>query len=140
MVKCTGRGLVVKRPGVLTRVQTLNLVLGVGVFSFLPNCRKPEVAPVWFEIEGLCTNPLSLNWALNQVPFKRGVTEREGSIHICLPVHCFSARSDRQPYCSVSHYSAIGDTISCDAPDSTIGFRGKLLLRYPLVRPVFGLR
>ena len=36
MVKCTGRGLVVKRPGVLSKVQTLNLVLGVGVFSLLP--------------------------------------------------------------------------------------------------------
>ena len=40
----------------------------------------------------------------------------------------------------VSHYSAIGDTISCDAPYSAIGFRGKLFLRYPLVRSVFGLR
>ena len=29
----------------------------------------------------------------------------------------------------VSHYSAIGDTISCDAPYSAIGFRGKLPLR-----------
>ena len=36
----------------------------------------------------------------------------------------------------VSHYSAIGDTISCDAPYSAIGFRGKLFLRYPLARPV----
>ena len=35
MVKCTGRGLVVKRPGVLSKVQMLNLVLGVGVFSLL---------------------------------------------------------------------------------------------------------
>ena len=32
----------------------------------------------------------------------------------------------------VSHYSAIGDTISRDAPYRAIGFRGKLLLRYPL--------
>ena len=40
----------------------------------------------------------------------------------------------------MSHYSAIGDTISCDAPYSAIGFRGKLFLRYPLVRPAFGLR
>ena len=32
-VKYTGRGLVVKRPGVLSKVQMLNLVLGVGVFS-----------------------------------------------------------------------------------------------------------
>ena len=31
----------------------------------------------------------------------------------------------------VSHYSAIGDTISCDAPYSAMGFRGKLFLRYP---------
>ena len=37
----------------------------------------------------------------------------------------------------MSHHSAIGDTISCDAPYSAIGFRGKLFLRYPLVRPVF---
>ena len=43
VVKCTGRGLVVKRPGVLSKVQMLNLVLGMGVFSLLPNngsCRK----------------------------------------------------------------------------------------------------
>ena len=31
-----GGGLVVKRPGVLSKVQMLNLVLGVGVFSLLP--------------------------------------------------------------------------------------------------------
>ena len=31
----------------------------------------------------------------------------------------------------VSHYSAIGDTISRDGPYSAIGFRGKLFLRYP---------
>ena len=37
MVKHTGRGLVVKRPGFLSKVQMLNLVLGVGVFSLLPN-------------------------------------------------------------------------------------------------------
>ena len=36
MVKSTGRGLVVKRPGVLSKVQILTLVLGVGVFSLLP--------------------------------------------------------------------------------------------------------
>ena len=35
MVKYTGRGLVVKRPGVLSKVQMLTLVLGVGVFSRL---------------------------------------------------------------------------------------------------------
>ena len=37
MVKYTGRGLAVKRPGVLSKVQMLNLVLGVGVFSLLPD-------------------------------------------------------------------------------------------------------
>ena len=31
----------------------------------------------------------------------------------------------------VSHYSAIGDTISCDAPYSAICFRGKFFLRCP---------
>ena len=36
MVKYTGMGLVVKRPGVLSKVQVLSLVLGVGVFSLLP--------------------------------------------------------------------------------------------------------
>ena len=36
MVNYTGRGLVVKRPGVLSKVQMLTLVLGVGVFSLLP--------------------------------------------------------------------------------------------------------
>ena len=35
----------------------------------------------------------------------------------------------------MSHYSAIDDTISCDAPCSAIGFRGKFSLRCPL----FGL-
>ena len=36
MVNYTGRGLVVKRPGVLSKVQMLTLVLGVGVFPVLP--------------------------------------------------------------------------------------------------------
>ena len=36
VAKFTRRGLVVKRPGVLSKVQMLNLVLGVGVFSPLP--------------------------------------------------------------------------------------------------------
>ena len=45
MVKYTGRGLVVKRPGVLSKVRMLNLVLGVGVFSLLPNILR-ELLPV----------------------------------------------------------------------------------------------
>ena len=40
----------------------------------------------------------------------------------------------------MSHFSAIGDTISCDAPYSAIGFRGELFCDTLLVRPVFGLR
>ena len=40
VVKYTGRGLVVKRPGVLSKVQVLNLVLGVGVFSLLSTSKS----------------------------------------------------------------------------------------------------
>ena len=36
------------------------------------------------------------------------------------------------PIISVSHYSAIGDTISCNAPCSAIGFRGRLFCDSPL--------
>ena len=43
MVKYTGRGLVVKRPGVLSKVQMLTLVLGVGVFSLLPTNRAVQI-------------------------------------------------------------------------------------------------
>ena len=43
MAKCTGRGLVVKRPGVLSKVQILTLVLGVGVISLLPSSRIQTV-------------------------------------------------------------------------------------------------
>ena len=31
----------------------------------------------------------------------------------------------------MSHHTTIGDTISCNAPYSVIGFRGRLFLRYP---------
>ena len=44
MVKCTRRGLVVKRLGVLSKVQMLNLVLGVGVFSLLPTSAGADLA------------------------------------------------------------------------------------------------
>ena len=43
MAKYTGRGLVVKWPGVLSKVQMLNLVLGVGVFSLLPIFSLPKL-------------------------------------------------------------------------------------------------
>ena len=35
--------------------------------------------------------------------------------------------------CLVSHYSAIGDTISCNAPYSAKGFRGKIFLRWSAI-------
>ena len=40
----------------------------------------------------------------------------------------------RRGFCLVSHYSAISDTISCDVPYSTIGFRG----RFSAIRPFCG--
>ena len=43
MVKYTGGGLVVKRPGVLSKVQMLTLVLGVGVSSLLPSTVMFEI-------------------------------------------------------------------------------------------------
>ena len=46
VAKCTGRGLVVKRPGALSKVQMLNLVLGVGVFSLLPIQNLQEIDTV----------------------------------------------------------------------------------------------
>ena len=49
MVNYTGRGLVVKRPGVLSKVQLLNVVLGVGVFSLLPKntaTPKPDLGDI----------------------------------------------------------------------------------------------
>ena len=40
----------------------------------------------------------------------------------------------------VSHYSAIGDAVSCDPPCSAIGFRGMVFLRYPSSKVCLGLR
>ena len=54
---------------------------------------------------------------------------------IALPLHPLHVMEAKRRGNLVSHYSAIGDTISCDAPYSAIGCRGKLSLRYPL----FGL-
>ena len=42
--KYTGRGLVVKRPGVLSKVQMLNLVLGWGSFPFFQSSRTQTIA------------------------------------------------------------------------------------------------
>ena len=50
VVKCTGRGLVEKRPGVLSKVQMLNLVLGVGVFSLFPNLGRDPPAESLHEV------------------------------------------------------------------------------------------
>ena len=53
MVKYTGTGLVVKRPGVLSKVQMLSLVLGVGVFSLLPKKMVLPAVPTLFFFIGL---------------------------------------------------------------------------------------
>ena len=55
MVKYIGKGLVAKRPGVLSKVQMLNLVLGVGVSSLLPRkrCRK---FLAWLPLQSLAVN------------------------------------------------------------------------------------
>ena len=58
MVQYTGRGLVVKRQSVLSKVQMLNLVLGVGVFSLLPNIPPTQRTSDPKEVisRGWCTN------------------------------------------------------------------------------------
>ena len=75
VVKCTGRGLVVKRPGVLSKVQMLNLVLGVGVFSLLPtlgplgNVHQVLLAPALAKAAlEMLVNPLevALAWCPSQ--------------------------------------------------------------------------
>ena len=50
-----------------------------------------------------------------------------------MPCFCVGLVSPRL----VSQHSAIGDTISCDAPYGAIGFRGKFFLRCP--PPIQGL-
>ena len=50
VVKYTGRGLVVKLPGVLSKVQMLTLVLGVGVFSLLPGKALRAVPEIMLKI------------------------------------------------------------------------------------------
>ena len=58
VVKCAGRGLVVKRPGVLNKVLMLNLVLGVGVFSLLPNTILTVPVPASGSVPGPPCHPL----------------------------------------------------------------------------------
>ena len=60
MVKYTGRRLVVKRPGVRSKVQMLDLVLGVGVFSLLPKY-IPGVLEK-FEENSLCSIFIPYDW------------------------------------------------------------------------------
>ena len=63
VVKCTGRGLVVKRPGVLSKAQMLNLVLGVGVFSLLSkkkDLRHPSIIFARHQFSGPFWRALSL--------------------------------------------------------------------------------
>ena len=66
MIKYTGRGLVVKRPGVLSKVQMLNLVLGVGVFSLLPRIGTlPNALPLLVR-----AGEKRLNSALGRPPYR----------------------------------------------------------------------
>ena len=64
MVKYTGRGLVVKRPGGLRKVQMLNLVLGVGVFSLLPT----EAVVFYYRRRFLQSVPFSCLFSSEQLP------------------------------------------------------------------------
>ena len=108
--------------------------------SETPSARLPGgVSQLLLELEGACG-------ALNEVWFRKLHAGRLARSHI---VQAFlnlnphrTLRSQRREIvlCLVSHYSAIGVTISCDAPFCAIGFRAKLFLRYPLVRPILGLR
>ena len=45
-------------------------------------------------------------WGKNFGDIKKGVGNGKGDIRICLPVHCLSARSDRQPYCHTNATSS----------------------------------
>ena len=53
MVKCTARDLVVKGPAVLSKVQMLNLVLGVRVFSLLPMSVRDAKTTILIRFAGL---------------------------------------------------------------------------------------
>ena len=67
VVKYTRMGLVVKRPGVLSKVQMLNLVLGVGVFSLLPNFDVLHISS--FHREGANREKLTVKKIINNEMF-----------------------------------------------------------------------
>ena len=50
-------GLVVKRPGALSKIQMLNLVLGVGVFSLLPKMSENVATRRKFKLLRSCFLP-----------------------------------------------------------------------------------
>ena len=58
-------GLVVKRLGVLSKVQTLDLVLGVGVFSLLPRCSGKLFEPIHIKMMLLEDRFLCNEWSLH---------------------------------------------------------------------------
>ena len=102
MVKCTGRALVVKRLGVLSKVQMLNLVLGVGVFPLLPinvwsvvppNSKDPPRTPKqlkWIKSDSEGSRP---KWP------KKGstVTKRRGFRSLLTTFHPFFGPLGRRP-------------------------------------------
>ena len=67
-VKCTGRGLVLKRPGVLSKVQMLTLVLGVGgLFPSSNKCQKSANKAVWGPKKGTIPG-YKTNWTNGTCP------------------------------------------------------------------------
>ena len=74
MVKYTGGGLVVKRPGVLSKDQIVTLVLGVGVFSLLPSifCSGNDV----FGVHGKYCNALREKMSGDSIFLQEGTVRR----------------------------------------------------------------
>ena len=96
-----------------------------------PNCARQSLAST------LSTPHVAVTWHCDPGRHANVITP-------CLLAPCLNVRKLYHPPCRfdadlekknsiflVSHYSAIGDVISCDASISAIGFRGKLFLRYP---------
>ena len=83
MVKCTGRGLVVKRPGVLSKVQMLNLVWGVGVFSLLPSQGSTgNFGRILGQISGQISERTCRNFVSNFAPFSGNFVQQKCDANI----------------------------------------------------------
>ena len=115
----------------ISRVLPLSLAcwdrcLDVSLFEESVNSVLAAVVPSTF--------PSTAHWALHDMLGARRqrqtVPRAELTLSCCSSTHPALVAATRIQHL-VSHYSAIGDTFSCDAPYSAIGFRGKLCLRYP---------